>query len=592
MTYIEYLQNGAVFDGTRSGGWTIPLNYHPSTTNDVKMVVKAENFGWDGFLFVGSVEGEGNFFRFFSYEEGYVVFDCPADSDARIEVSVVSGPNEFEMGADSYGNYYLTNLTTQVTHTGTSMHNRSFQGDFYVYDDGNGGSTFEGQKIYYIEIYENGVKVKDYRPVIDNYNEVCFYETIGGTYHRCGKTLTAGPSLSSISVSPSKTVIANTGDTISIEVMTENAWTISSTSGNWLTFSSTGDTSGATITATAPSYSGATNREEWITFTDTDTTDEVVLRLMQKKVQVGQPLYLGGNEITELFLGLDGINEAYLGDVLVFSSGPFMGLKVRPTEVSFNSSSLSGETTVKASEPWSITSAPAWVTYSPSTGDSGETIVTFTTTALTAATTGTVEFVSANYSASVVTAYREVEFIEGVRSSTAPFWDLNNYLNTGIYVTGDDDTKVRIKYYGGGEFSDRIVGFDATECGSDDEDFRYFPTMADAGSGRIDDLYGWYNTNQYYDIEFGNLYVYDNLNSYMVADIGTYYGINTATTIRVDMSVNWIKEVVITRNINSTWTDVADFKAAQMGNDYGLYDTVSNTFLTKNDLTGITVAPQ
>lgn len=590
MQYIEYIQNG---NSGRGGGWSLPLNYHPSITTNVKMVVKAET-GEDGSLFVGSTNSSGDFFRFFSYEEGMMYFDCPSDSDARLGVPVGSTvPTEWEMGVDSNGNYYLTNLTTQVSSTGSSFYERVFSSDFYVWDEtGVSTNVAQGQKLYYIEIYENGVKVKDYRPVIDNNSVVCLYETIGGTYHYCSSTLTAGPTLSSISATPSKASLAATGETINIVVDCDNAWTVSGNT--WLTLSSTGDTGSTTITATAPDYSGSTNRTDTLVFTDTDTGDEVTLTIKQKKFSNGQPVYLGDFEISEMYLGETAITEAYLGDVLVFSTGPFNGMKVTPTELTFNTSRTSGSTKVKCSEYWEITSLPSWLSASTTSGDSGETIVTFENISQSADTADTITFESANYSEDVDVSYSEVayNYIEGVRSSSAPFWDLDNYLDTGIYVTGDEDTRVRIKYYGGGEFSDRIVGFDANETGGDDNaDFRYFPTMADAGEGRIDGLYGLYNDGQYYDITFGNLFVYDNLNSTMVSDIGSFTGISTNVSIRIDMSVNWIKEVIIMREINGTWTDIADFIAAEDNGTYGMYDEIGDTFLTKNDLVGLLTPP-
>lgn len=303
---------------------------------------------------------------------------------------------------------------------------------------------------------------------------------------------------------------------------------------------------------------------------------------------------LGNDEIFECYVGTDAIIEGYLGDVLVFSSGPFEGLRVKPAELLFNPLFLTGSTTVKSSEYWEITSLPAWLSASTMSGDSGETVVVFENISQSADTADTISIESTNYQADIDVEYSEnsIVYLEGVRSSSAPFWDLSNYLDTGLYVTGDEDTKFRIKYYGAGEFSDRIVGFDAIECGSDDEDFRYFPEMADAADGRINGLYNLYLEDQYYDIEFGNLYVYDNLNSTMVSDVGTFNGINTGTTIRIDMSVNWIKEVIIMRDINGTWTDIADFKAAELGGEYGLWDDIGQTWYTKQDLVGLSTPPQ
>lgn len=303
---------------------------------------------------------------------------------------------------------------------------------------------------------------------------------------------------------------------------------------------------------------------------------------------------LGNDEILECYVGTDAIVEGYLGTELVFSSGPFEGLRVKPAELLFNPLFLTGSTTVKSSEAWSINSLPSWLSASPTSGDSGETVVVFENISQSAATADTISIESTNYQADIDVEYSEssIVYLEGVRSNSAPFWDLSNYLDTGLYVTGDEDTKFRIKYYGAGQFSDRIVGFDANECGSDDEDFRYFPEMADAGIGRINGLYNLYLEGQYYDITFGNLFVYDNLNSTMISDIGSFTGVSTGTTIRIDMSVDWIKEVIIMREVNGTWTDIADFKAAELGGEYGLWDEIGNNFLTKSGLVGLSTPPQ
>lgn len=586
MNYVEYIQNGQ--SGSRSSGWSIPLNYHPSTTTNVKMEVKCDDLGWDGYLLVGSMGNTGDYFRFFSYQQGQMVFDCPADSDARLEVSIGNaGPTEWEMGVDGNGDYYLTNLTTNTTATGSSIYSRIFSGDFYVFDDGRSllANTEQGQKIYYIKIYEGGTLVKEYLPV-DNNGTVGLYETIGGTFHTCSNTLIAGPILSSIIATPSKTLLNNTGETITIEVSCENAWTVSGET--WLTLSSTGDTGTTTITATAPNYTGTTVRTETLTFTDTVTGDEFVLTLTQKKYQTGFPTFIGLDTIEGIFVGTDEILEAYIGTDLVYASGPFMGLVVKPSSFTLRPNTPSATTVVKSSEYWEVTSLPAWLSASTISGNSGETTVVFENTSQSADTADTITIESANYQADIEANYDDATYtlIDGVRSSSAPSWNLSNHLDTGFYVTGDEDTKFRIKYIGGGVFSDRIVGFDAMECGSDAEDFRYFPEMADAGSCRVN-LPSLYSSGQNYDIDFGNLYVYDNINSNMIANYGTCHTINTGTTIRIDMSTNWINEVVISRSINGAWTDIADFKAAEVGGAYGLYDTVNDTFLTKQDLVGM-----
>ena len=172
----------------------------------------------------------------------------------------------------------------------------------------------------------------------------------------------------------------------------------------------------------------------------------------------------------------------------------------------------------------------------------------------------------------------------GIRIADGPNWNLSDYIDTGVIVPSQANTTIRIKYVGAGEFSDRIVGFDATECEGDDEvDFRYFPSMADAGGYRIDDVpTSLYRNGRQFDITFGNLWVYDNLNNEMVCDYGQSGSpISTATTIHIDMSTNFMQEVVIFDNGVAVWSGVSVY----YNNQYGFFDTIRNTFHTNTGLT-------
>lgn len=229
-----------------------------------------------------------------------------------------------------------------------------------------------------------------------------------------------------IYATPSKTVLANAGETINIAVVCENAWTV--TGNTWLTLSSTGDTGSTTITATAPDYSAGTSaRTDTLTFSNTVTGDEAEITIKQKKYSSGQPVYLGGDEVTELYLGGNAVSEAYLGEDLVFSSGPFAGLKVSPKSLYFDSSNLTASVKVKASESWTMTT-PAWISASTLSGDAGETIVTLTATAQSADTTGTIEVASANYSASTTASYALFTPVNYIHSQS-----MGN--NTQLYIT-------------------------------------------------------------------------------------------------------------------------------------------------------------
>lgn len=181
------------------------------------------------------------------------------------------------------------------------------------------------------------------------------------------------------------------------------------------------------------------------------------------------------------------------------------------------------------------------------------------------------------------------QMTDGVRSNQAPtsFWDNQQYIDTGIYITGSPE--VRLTYIGGGTFSDRIVGFDSSECSSDDNDFRYFPNMCDAGTERISDLpNSLYDSGVSFDITFGNtdsLFVYDNNNHSTIASTSTGGTIDSNATVRIDMSQNWIQTVQIKIDGDIVWDGVAAFD--DNNGDYGMYDFVSETFFTSNNCTVI-----
>lgn len=216
---------------------------------------------------------------------------------------------------------------------------------------------------------------------------------------------------STIYATPSKTVLAATGETITIDIETENAWT--ATEPVFFTLSQTAGTGNATITLTAPANTGATYRSGTVVVTDSATGDYVIVTIRQKYPTNGQPVYLGGNDVTELYLGGNAVSEAYLGDVLVFSSGPFVGLKMSPKTMKFMDKAIStGDTfelSVKSSENWTLTTDADWFTLSPTTGlgTSEKTIITLTVTSKPSAeTTNTITCTSANYSASTSTLYK------------------------------------------------------------------------------------------------------------------------------------------------------------------------------------------
>ena len=447
-----------------------------------------------------------------------------------------------------------------------------------------------------VKIWKSGVLVFDGIPAEDN-GALGFYDEVSQTFKsNLGTGVpVAGPDATSIVVVPSKTRLANTGETISIEVSTENAWTV--TGNTWLTLSSTGDTGGTTITATAPSYSGVTNRTDILTFIDSVTSDEASITISQKKYQSGQPFYLGGDEVTDCYVGGNAVVEAYLGEDLVYSSGPFQGIKISPTTINFNSGSLLKTCKVKSSESWTMT-VPAWVTASTLTGDTGETVVSLSTTALTAETSGTIEIVSANYTASANAIYKEYEFLEYIENGPYDGSTVQGFsIDLGVYPSFT--TKVQLK----GQISDDDGGayFGAFNYSLGNNNyFRLFTynnntlTLDYPTDGLRRITLNGITFGEPFEVEVGNCYIKNLKNSNTVTSstvsqgnpVQTNFSIplccweskNNPMNLRTGDRFYWIK----------IWDNdvlVRDLVPAKLGNQVGLYDRVTDHLFT-NDLGG------
>lgn len=290
------------------------------------------------------------------------------------------------------------------------------------------------------------------------------------------------------------------------------------------------------------------------------------------------PIYLGAEEVQGVCLGADEVLEAYLGEDLVYQAGPFAGLRVSPKVLSFNSGSLTSSIKVKSSESWTMT-VPAWISADVLTGDTGETIVSLTATAQTATTTGAVEVVSANYSASATVNYYNVEFVDYIHSSSMGD-NKGNYLSTTIVP---DNTMY-------GVFKGKKLGYQTGMAlvgqadAPDNNDWRFFTfnsleTYMDVHGGRCSGKIGISN-NAVFEVEFGNLYVKNLLTSQQVTGV-TQTGSFINSPISIDMGVVWVESLALYSN----GTLVFNGKAAKMGSEYGLFDEVSGNFLTSNDFT-------
>ena len=233
-----------------------------------------------------------------------------------------TAPSNAIEGKFEIGNAYIklndSIVATGTTYTGTKI---TMQQDLCFLNSFNWSWNYiRGAKCGKVSFYENGVLSAVYTPYEDDNGVAGYYDENNRVMiYSISDPWVSGPAASSIIAEASKRVLSNTGETISISVSCENAWTV--TGDTFLTLSSTGDTGSTTITATAPSYTGSTARTDTLTFTDSVTGDIAELTIKQKKYSTGQPFYLGADEIVEIYLGDDSISEAYLGEDLVFSSG-------------------------------------------------------------------------------------------------------------------------------------------------------------------------------------------------------------------------------------------------------------------------------
>lgn len=290
-------------------------------------------------------------------------------------------------------------------------------------------------------------------------------------------------------------------------------------------------------------------------------------------------MYLGEDSIYEFYLGDHQINEMYLGEDLVYSSGPFVGLKATPKLLNFNSGSLTKNLKIKSSEPWSLTT-PAWITASVSTGDTGETIVSLTATTQTAETSGNIVIASQSFSATVSTNFTLVKYVH-----SSNMGDNTNYkLETGIIPDLTTYGIVKGKYVG--YWTDSIlVGYKTR----DTNDWRLFKIFADSnkntymdvGSSRVTNVPIWTPVlNEDFDIEFGNLYIKNRLTETTVTG-SPYTGSLTGESIKIELGVMWIESL----QLYTQGSLVFDGKAATQNGQYGIYDSVSNTFLTSTSFT-------
>ena len=168
-----------------------------------------------------------------------------------------------------------------------------------------------------------------------------------------------------------------TGGSESVVVTANDDWT-ATVSESWISASTLSGGSGeTTITISAPDMSSSPiNRTGTVVFTCSGET--VTLNVTQKSGAGVSDVYLGANNIEGAFLGDLAVEALYLGENLVYSPGPFAGIKVKPSSFKFTYTGGTTSMTVTSSEDWEIQYDPTYIDVYPYNGNSGETVVTLT----------------------------------------------------------------------------------------------------------------------------------------------------------------------------------------------------------------------
>lgn len=239
-------------------------------------------------------------------------------------------------------------------------------------------------KISSIEVKQGNTVVFNGVAAYDSVNgNIGLYDSVSNTLkYNSNLSMTKGADLYIFNIEPLTLSFKASGGTSSITVNAETGFTCTTPTG--FTLSTTAGTSGeTTITVTAPDYTGNTKKSEVIIFTD-DNGHTIEATLKQKAYSPGglYNCFLGDTEGTFYLGGLE-VSNMYLGEIEVYSSGPYIGLKLTPSTISFRADSgLTQTLKVKSSEAWTLAlpNDATWLSASTLSGVSGETTVTLSTT--------------------------------------------------------------------------------------------------------------------------------------------------------------------------------------------------------------------
>lgn len=356
-----------------SGNYGIDLGYRPTSHTWVRVVGQPTN---DGNLWIGTgPEGGqpyGQWFRLFAYQHEWMTFDCPEDSNARIEVGKNDGYDEdYEFGIKWINNdpcAYLVNNTTSHSAPFQNLDPNSLtdldginNSTLKIWGDGYYLST-GFSRVREIWVYEDNVLTAHYLPAVDDSGVVEYagmYDEIGQVFYgKCGDSPDiAWDELPLIRyVGPRNVILPESGASVSgtvfvmqnlsaetyhwgvkqlIDLGMGSAFTLTFNGQSGLTEIS-GKTDGTFVVefdvepwdgtdGSGGTYTKKFRQAVWHIdiYNDSDGSPAGFIGYLQSIRQLnplysGKPLHLGQIEIPKMCLGDTEIHKAALGETVVF----------------------------------------------------------------------------------------------------------------------------------------------------------------------------------------------------------------------------------------------------------------------------------
>jgi len=329
INYIEYIQT----DGLK---YAWDTGYAINSLDDEVYL--------DFMPLTGTPQGDGWFCYAGDGEKNILIRTYMADSTPNTNIPIkfgnYSNNNQFAVTAN-YNERSMMHLTKSVFENITSGTSFSFNATslnsarnhiILNAQELRNGEAFRPQiaRYYGFKVVNGNTTLVDLKPALDTNDNPCFYDEVSETYiyHTGSGTPIAGPVLHTLTVKPASIRFEASGGTSAFTVTSYTGWTCQASTA--FTLSTLSGSSGDTIVSvTAANYTGLTDIKEILTITDDDNyTVDFTLRQRKYSAGVDSSLFMGEINIENLFLGDKAVDAMYLGEIQVFSSGPFVGLKL------------------------------------------------------------------------------------------------------------------------------------------------------------------------------------------------------------------------------------------------------------------------